>query len=124
EHLPVFDCANKCGKYGQRYIEYMGHVNMMAAVQPFISGAISKTINMPAHASVENVEQVYMDSWKLMLKAIALYRDSSKLSQPLNVTSESDLVEKVTLRDLESLAEAMVGSEEEWDENVGPAQVH
>jgi ribonucleoside-diphosphate reductase alpha chain len=99
EHLPVFDCANRCGRNGRRYIDYMGHVKMMAAAQPFISGAISKTINMPNHATVREVERVYMESWRLMLKAIALYRDGSKLSQPLNVTSDTDLVEEVTIAD-------------------------
>jgi ribonucleoside-diphosphate reductase alpha chain len=99
EHLPVFDCANRCGRNGRRYIDYMGHVRMMAAAQPFISGAISKTINMPNHATVREVERVYMESWRLMLKAIALYRDGSKLSQPLNVTSDTDLVEEVTIAD-------------------------
>ncbi len=99
EHLPVFDTANKCGRYGTRYIDYMGHVKMMAAAQPYISGAISKTINMPGHASVEQVEEVYASSWKLMLKAIALYRDGSKLSQPLNAMRDTDLVEDVALSD-------------------------
>ncbi|MEX1365804.1 MAG: vitamin B12-dependent ribonucleotide reductase [Nannocystaceae bacterium] len=84
EHLPVFDCANKCGRNGQRFIAPMAHVNMMAAAQPFLSGAISKTINMPGEATVEEVEEVYTQSWKLALKAIALYRDGSKLSQPLS----------------------------------------
>jgi ribonucleoside-diphosphate reductase alpha chain len=84
EHLPVFDCANKCGRYGQRYIEPMAHVRMMASAQPFLSGAISKTINLPAHATVADVEEVYLASWKLCTKAIALYRDGSKLSQPLS----------------------------------------
>jgi ribonucleoside-diphosphate reductase alpha chain len=84
EHLPVFDCANKCGRYGKRFIAPMAHVHMMAAAQPFLSGAISKTINMPATATVAEVEDVYMASWKLGLKAIALYRDGSKLSQPLS----------------------------------------
>jgi len=84
EHLPVFDCANKCGREGQRFIAAMAHVHMMAAAQPFLSGAISKTINMPTHATVADVEEVYLASWKLCLKAIALYRDGSKLSQPLS----------------------------------------
>jgi ribonucleoside-diphosphate reductase alpha chain len=84
EHLPVFDCANKCGRYGRRFIEPMAHVHMMAAAQPFLSGAISKTINLPAHATLAEVEQVYLASWKLCTKAIALYRDGSKLSQPLS----------------------------------------
>ncbi|MCE7935729.1 MAG: hypothetical protein DYG96_14220, partial [Chlorobi bacterium CHB2] len=124
EHLPVFDCANKCGKYGQRYIQHMGHVKMMAAAQPFISGAISKTINMPNHATIEEVAHVYMESWKLMLKAIALYRDGSKLSQPLNSTADTDLVEEVTLRDLQVEPSQMIGEENTWDENVGAAQIH
>ncbi|MBK8910526.1 MAG: adenosylcobalamin-dependent ribonucleoside-diphosphate reductase [Chlorobi bacterium] len=124
EHLPVFDCANKCGKYGQRYIQHMGHVKMMAAAQPFISGAISKTINMPNHATIDEVAHVYMESWKLMLKAIALYRDGSKLSQPLNSTADTDLVEEVTLRDLQVEPSQMIGEENTWDENVGAAQVH
>jgi ribonucleoside-diphosphate reductase alpha chain len=87
EHLPVFDCANKCGKIGTRYISATGHIMMMAAAQPFISGAISKTINLPNEANVEDFKSAYMMSWELMLKANALYRDGSKLSQPLNTTS-------------------------------------
>jgi len=124
EHLPAFDCANKCGRHGERYIQYMGHVRMMAAAQPFISGAISKTINMPSHATVDEVDLVYMESWRLMLKAIALYRDGSKLSQPLNVTSDTDLVEEVTIRDVDVEPLRMIGSDESWNENVGPMQVH
>ncbi|MEO5618025.1 MAG: vitamin B12-dependent ribonucleotide reductase, partial [Candidatus Eisenbacteria bacterium] len=83
EHHPVFDCANRCGPRGTRFIQPMGHVRMMGAVQPFISGAISKTVNLPAEATVEEVERIYFDSWKLGVKAVALYRDGSKLSQPL-----------------------------------------
>src|SRR5262245_9164826 len=83
EHLPVFDCANRCGPRGTRFIKPMGHVRMMGAVQPFISGAISKTVNLPNEASVEDVEKIYRESWKLGLKAVALYRDGCKLSQPL-----------------------------------------
>ena len=83
EHLAVFDCANKCGKYGVRSIDYKSHVRMMAAAQPFISGAISKTINMPHEVVVQDIEEVYELSWKLMNKAMAVYRDASKLSQPL-----------------------------------------
>ncbi|MBW8308367.1 MAG: vitamin B12-dependent ribonucleotide reductase [Candidatus Paracaedibacteraceae bacterium] len=84
EHLAVFDCANPCGKIGKRFLSIDSHIEMMAAVQPFISGAISKTINMPSSASIEDCKQSYMKSWKLCLKANALYRDGSKLSQPLN----------------------------------------
>ena len=88
EHLPVFDCANKCGKKGQRFIHAHGHIRMMAAAQPFISGAISKTINLPHEASVEEIADSYLLSWQLGLKACALYRDGSKLSQPLSNKSD------------------------------------
>ena len=84
EHLPVFDCANKCGRLGTRAIRPLAHVEMMAAAQPFLSGAISKTINMPNGATIADVAEVYRVSWQKMLKAIALYRDGSKLSQPLS----------------------------------------
>lgn len=84
EHYSVFDCANPCGKVGKRYLSVESHIRMMAAAQPFISGAISKTINMPNDATVEDCKSAYMLSWKLALKANALYRDGSKLSQPLN----------------------------------------
>ncbi|HVW58368.1 MAG TPA: vitamin B12-dependent ribonucleotide reductase [Rhizobiaceae bacterium] len=90
EHLPVFDCANPCGKIGKRYLSVESHIRMMAAAQPFISGAISKTINMPNDATVEDCKSAYMLSWKLALKANALYRDGSKLSQPLNASLLSD----------------------------------
>ncbi|MBL7743380.1 MAG: vitamin B12-dependent ribonucleotide reductase [Chitinophagaceae bacterium] len=88
EHLPVFDCANKCGKKGQRYIHAHGHIRMMGATQPFISGAISKTINLPNEAVIEEIADSYMLSWELGLKACALYRDGSKLSQPLSNKSD------------------------------------
>ncbi len=90
EHLPIFDCANRCGKYGTRFIAPMGHVKMMAAIQPFISGAISKTVNMPNDATVEEIKNVYMQAWKLGLKAIALYRDGSKGSQPLSTSAKKE----------------------------------
>lgn len=89
EHLAVFDCANKCGSRGKRFIAPMGHVKMMAAVQPFLSGAISKTVNVPNESTVENIADIYFQSWKLGLKAIALYRDGCKLSQPLSSQSSS-----------------------------------
>ena len=98
EHLPIFDCANRCGKYGQRYIEPMGHVRMIAAAQPFLSGSISKTINMPSETTVEEVEAVYVEAWKLGLKAVALYRDGSKLSQPLSTSREERAEEKAEVR--------------------------
>lgn len=88
EHLPVFDCANKCGKRGERYIHAHGHIRMMAAVQPFISGAISKTINLPNEATIEEIKDCYYLSWQLGIKACALYRDGSKLSQPLSNKSD------------------------------------
>ncbi|MGZ3915190.1 MAG: TSCPD domain-containing protein, partial [Flavisolibacter sp.] len=94
EHLPVFDCANKCGKKGERYIHAHGHIRMMAAAQPFISGAISKTINLPQEAQVEEIADSYLLSWQLGLKACALYRDGSKLSQPLS--NKSDKKKKAT----------------------------
>jgi ribonucleoside-diphosphate reductase alpha chain len=88
EHLPVFDCANKCGQIGQRYIHAHGHIRMMAAAQPFLSGAISKTINLPNEATVEEIADCYRMSWEMGLKANALYRDGSKLSQPLSNKSD------------------------------------
>ena len=91
EHLPVFDCANRCGRVGKRFISADGHIRMMAASQPFISGAISKTINMPNEATLEDVEHAYVLSWRLGLKANALYRDGSKLSQPLSSVVATDL---------------------------------
>ncbi|AZO75259.1 vitamin B12-dependent ribonucleotide reductase [Mesorhizobium sp. M1D.F.Ca.ET.043.01.1.1] len=90
EHLPVFDCASPCGKIGKRSLSIQSHILMMAAAQPFISGAISKTINMPNEATVEDAKNAYMLSWKLALKANALYRDGSKLSQPLNASLLAD----------------------------------
>jgi ribonucleoside-diphosphate reductase alpha chain len=106
EHYPVFDCANKCGKTGQRFIAVDGHIKMMAAAQPFISGAISKTINLPNEATVEDIKQSYQLSWELGLKANALYRDGSKLSQPLNVKSDEDLDAKTDEEDTEAVEAA------------------
>jgi ribonucleoside-diphosphate reductase alpha chain len=113
QHLPVFDCASRCGRYGRRFIAPMAHVRMMAAAQPFLSGAISKTINMPSDATVTEVGDVYLASWKYGVKANALYRDGSKLSQPLSSglvveaedgteqtlsTSQPQVIEKITER--------------------------
>ncbi len=100
EHYPVFDCANKCGTKGKRFIAPRAHLRMMAAAQPFISGAISKTINFPHEATLREIDEAYLESWQLMLKAIALYRDGSKLSQPLNTTSDSDGGQIVSTDDL------------------------
>jgi ribonucleoside-diphosphate reductase alpha chain len=91
KHYEVFDCANKCGKYGTRVISWKGHIQMMSACQPYLSGAISKTINMPNNASVTDISEAYTLSWKLMTKANAIYRDGSKLSQPLNASAFEDL---------------------------------
>jgi ribonucleoside-diphosphate reductase alpha chain len=82
DHLAVFDCANRCGT-GKRFIDPMGHIKMMASVQPFLSGSLSKTVNLPTETTVEEIEKIYIDSWKMGLKAVAVYRDGCKLSQPL-----------------------------------------
>ncbi len=102
----VFDCANKCGKKGKRYLSAESHVRMMAVAQPFISGSISKTINLPGQASVEDIKDVYHLSWQLGLKCNALYRDGSKLSQPLNTSAVDDIGD----------------FDEELDEELLPAQ--
>jgi len=106
--LAVFDCANKCGKYGTRFISWNAHINMMAAAQPFISGAISKTINMPHESTIEDIKQAYMDSWRSMIKANALYRDGSKLSQPLM----SGTVLKVDIQEDEMMTEGLMSTEQ------------
>ena len=92
EHYPIFDCANKCGKKGERYISADAHIKIMASAQPFISGAISKTINLPNEATIDDMKDAYLSSWKLGVKANALYRDGSKLSQPLNTVKDDDAV--------------------------------
>ncbi|HVA35790.1 MAG TPA: vitamin B12-dependent ribonucleotide reductase [Stellaceae bacterium] len=117
QHLPVFDCANPCGRIGKRSLAVESHIRMMAAAQPFISGAISKTINMPNAATVEQCKDAYMLSWKLGLKANALYRDGSKLSQPLQsmlIDDETDeeavaeLIEKAPTERVPVIAERIV----------------
>jgi ribonucleoside-diphosphate reductase alpha chain len=111
EHYPVFDCANKCGKKGSRFIKADAHIYMMAAAQPFISGAISKTINLPNNSSIEDIKYAYLQSWKLGIKANALYRDGSKLSQPLNTMTEEeveDLIEKKEENDIVKIAERII----------------
>jgi len=97
EHLPIFDCANKCGNKGKRFIHHMGHIKMLSVVQPFISGSISKTINMPNEIEVKDVLEAYHTSWQLGLKSNALYRDGSKLSQPLNTSSKDKKKEKAKI---------------------------
>lgn len=89
EHYPVFDCANRCGKLGKRFLAPMSHVRMMAAAQPFLSGAISKTVNLPNEATIEEVQRIYEEGHRLGLKAVALYRDGCKASQPLSSTSDT-----------------------------------
>ena len=120
EHYRVFDCATKCGKYGTRYIAPMAHVRMLAAAQPFLSGAISKTINMPAEATIEDVRHVYDAAAGGMVKALALYRDGSKLSQPLVASvfddlsdEEADVVEEALEEALESFADGTAGGIEQ-----------
>jgi ribonucleoside-diphosphate reductase alpha chain len=90
EHYAVFDCANRCGKTGQRFLAPMAHIRMMAATQPFLSGAISKTVNLPNEATVDEVQKIYEEGWRLGLKAVALYRDGCKASQPLSSSSTSN----------------------------------
>jgi len=113
EHYAVFDCASKCGKKGTRFISYLGHIRMMAAAQPFITGSISKTINMPSDSTIEDIKEAYTLSWKHGLKSIALYRDGSKLSQPLNATADVDEDELAQL----------LGLGEDMDETFGPSQL-
>lgn len=113
EHLAIFDCANKCGKNGVRYIHHSGHIRMMGATQPFISGAISKTINLPNEATIDHIKECYQLSWELGLKANALYRDGSKLSQPLSNKSDkkeakTDETSENIAADLHKLAESVI----------------
>ena len=133
EHLAVFDCANTCGPKGERYIAAGGHIRMMAAAQPFISGAISKTINLPSDATLEEIKDAYRLSWELGLKANALYRDGCKLSQPLSSKAEeTDEDEKssseVEAKAIETEVELLVdedaeGIEEAWDEIADDVRV-
>jgi ribonucleoside-diphosphate reductase alpha chain len=110
EHLSVFDCANKCGQLGERYIHAHGHIRMMAAAQPFLSGAISKTINLPNEAAIEEIADSYRLSWELGLKACALYRDGSKMSQPLsNKSDKKKKTEEESQEESAPVAEAASG---------------
>jgi len=112
ENYAVFDCANRCGKNGKRFIAYTGHLGQLAAAQPFISGSISKTINMPEECTVDDIKDAYMKSWNLMLKCNAIYRDASKLSQPLTTTSSDDLYASLFDFDSEEVVDELVGPEE------------
>lgn len=117
EHLPVFDCANKCGAEGKRFIQPMAHVRMLAAAQAFISGAISKTVNLPNEATIADIEQIYEQSWKIGLKAVAVYRDGSKLSQPLSGKSDKkEVAETVNER-----GERLAYSQRDLEEAVAQA---
>jgi ribonucleoside-diphosphate reductase alpha chain len=118
EHYPIFDCANRCGAKGQRYIAASGHIKMMAAAQPFLSGAISKTINLPNEATEQEIKDCYQLSWELGLKANALYRDGCKLSQPLS--TKSDTKEDTTI---EVVEQAVGKSAELTLDNLSPQQV-
>ena len=108
EHLAVFDCSFKPSK-GTRSISYMGHIKMMGATQPFLSGAISKTVNLPQDCSVDDIAEAYMESWRQGLKAVAIYRDNSKGTQPLNVTAQTDADKKGT-RSTNAIAPVAAGS--------------
>ena len=131
EHLPVFDCANTCGKSGKRFIRPLAHLHMMSAAQKFISGAISKTVNVPHETSSEQIEDLYVEGWKLGLKAVAMYRDGSKLSQPLSSSSKKS--KSINAEDAESAeqtegasaeaAEAGVEAEVVTRTEVDPAEV-
>ncbi len=107
DHLAVFDCANKCGN-GKRFISPMGHIRMMAAIQPFLSGSLSKTVNLPNETTVEEIEKIYVESWKLGLKAVSVYRDGCKLSQPLTAGGSAQQ-KKPAVADAKTLAQRRTG---------------
>lgn len=125
EHYPVFDCASRCGKYGHRFIYPYGHLKMLAAVQSFISGAISKTINLPNETTIKEIKQIYLDAWKMMIKATALYRDGCKLSQPLNTTLEESSELKKILENLPSETKREENKNVEVRKNIflGPKKI-
>lgn len=131
EHLPVFDCANTCGASGTRFIHHLGHLKMMSAVQSFLSGAISKTINMPNHATVADVLDAFEEAWRQGIKSIAIYRDGSKLSQPLSTrsgtaTEQGDTAEVLATEDVSrveqaitvAVVEALAGARAEWEHEL------
>jgi ribonucleoside-diphosphate reductase alpha chain len=120
EHYAVFDCANRCGKHGKRFLAPMSHIRMMAATQPFLSGAISKTVNLPNDATVEEIASVYAEGWRLGLKAVALYRDGCKASQPLS-TSSSDEKKKEGKAEAKAEAEAKVKQADAPVAEIAPA---
>ncbi len=112
EHYAVFDCANRCGRKGKRFLAPMSHVRMMASTQPFLSGAISKTVNLPNEATVEDVQKIYEEGWRLGLKAVALYRDGCKASQPLSSTSETKAEKDAKTADAKALVVAVAAAAE------------
>ncbi len=124
EHLAVFDCANRNGRYGERFIHHTGHIKMMAAAQPFISGAISKTINMPNEVTVDDVADAYRMSWELGIKAMALYRDGSKASQPLSASSDDGESEELSEEVSEALQEEAVLAWGKIPAGVSPTQAY
>ena len=131
EHLAVFDTANRNGRFGKRYIHHTGHIKMMAAAQPFISGAISKTINMPNEVSREDIEQSYKLSWELGLKAMAIYRDGSKASQPLSSQSddgyaddEPENLEEALVDEIELVSHGRVPWHESLKPGISPAMAY
>jgi ribonucleoside-diphosphate reductase alpha chain len=124
EHYPIFDCANKCGANGERFIHSHGHIKMMAAAQPFLSGAISKTINLPNEAEVDEIKESYKLSWTLGLKANALYRDGCKLSQPLSTKSDvKEEKEEITDDKLETVEEVLGEAANVKLSDLSPEQV-
>jgi ribonucleoside-diphosphate reductase alpha chain len=124
EHYPIFDCANKCGAKGERFIHAHGHIKMMAAAQPFLSGAISKTINLPNEAKVDEIKDSYMLSWTLGLKANALYRDGCKLSQPLSTKSDvKEEKEAVSTEKIETVEEVLGQAANVKLSDLSPEQV-
>ncbi len=128
DHLPIFDCANRCGRLGKRYLEPMAHIKMMAAVQPFLSGAISKTVNLPSDATVDDVQRMYEEGWRLGLKAVALYRDGCKASQPLSNKADDDKEKKPKLsvvpEPMDRLESAALEAKPARLEAQAPPQVH
>jgi len=123
EHYPIFDCANKCGAKGERFIHAHGHIKMMAAAQPFLSGAISKTINLPNEAKVEEIKDCYHLSWTLGLKANALYRDGCKLSQPLSTKSDVKEEKETAEEKLETVEEVLGEAANVKLSDLSPEQV-
>ena len=124
EHLAVFDCAGRNGRYGVRFIHHAGHIRMMGAVQPFISGAISKTINMPHDVTVEEVADAYLQSWETGVKAMALYRDGSKASQPLSASSSDGESEELAAEAQEALDEEAGFFLGRFPEGISPTEAY